>query len=762
MMQLLHFFIFFLMGCSKVFAISLLLEIPPQNPHFVGRDLLLQEIHEALQVESWIVITGAPGFGKSQVAKQYAYLHQNSYDIIWWFKVDHTLPFQFENFAISLNKTLPENEHIRIKGVTTDKLMMDTKQALHRQRKKCLFIFDEIENLEKFSPYVFGFPGFHNLVTTRKKIPPYKFFTVEKLQREEAFSLLKQLLVHETDADLKKLASYFRDYPLALATAASFLIAYPSVTIKTYLSSHDLQRDEDIPNTFGDSNTRNIYVTLKMALKALAQENLEACQVLKLLTLLHHTQIPFAYLEPFLKNIKASQSNHKILSVLYGQSLVEVKKSDNLNNVRISMHELIHQLMGDQISASEKQELLQHIISVIAEFFSGRSDTVCQRIVAEPEHLLHAQSIFDEARKIGYISLPLLSLKIHALDVVLCGLRDFEAGKALLENISQDQVALTSKADALSLEDQALLEAEWAFFSSSYFVDHEQALKHGEKALDLLTRIPNANEETIRVISNMAQAHILLGELDKGELLVQKGMPFLECSKSDVYNALFIYTWSLLYMSQGKLEEAIHLIDRYETLFSKITDYPTMEIYALFEKAEALAKKGSYTECEKVLTKTEKMIADFFGNRETSTHANLYISKALNILNNPRQISQAFSLLNKAIKIYKNTLHGEPKHFMQAFAYFVLGQLYEHQGKPTEAIQAYLQSEAIYNILLKEKAIDDISRLYAAMALLGIKTQDLSMTKLYTQQHIDIFGADHPRTLEIVAAADLRGMLVLE
>ncbi|HQS93120.1 MAG TPA: NB-ARC domain-containing protein [Alphaproteobacteria bacterium] len=762
MRLLLRLFIFFLVGCSKVFATPLLLEIPPQNPHFVGRQALLQVLHQALQTQPWVVITGGPGFGKTQIAKQYAYLHQNSYDIIWWFKVDHTLPHQFENFTAALNKALPENERIRHKGVTTDKLMMDIKQALHRQRKKCLFIFDEIDNLEKFSPFIFGFSDFHTLVTTRKKIPPYKSFTVEKLQRKEAISLLKQLLTYESDINLEKLASYFKDHPLALVTSASFLLAYPSITSSAYLSSHDLQRDEDNPNKCGDDNKQNITITLKMALKALSQENPEASQILKLLTLLHHTQIPFAYLDPFLKNIKASQSDHKILSVLYGQSLVEVKKSDNPNNVRLSMHELIHQLMGDQISASEKQDLFQHIIPVIAEFFSGRSDIICQKIVASPEHLLHAQSIFDEARKAGFISLSLLSLKIHALDVILCSLRDFESAKVLLEDISQDQSQLIPATGELSLEDQALLETDRTFFSSAYFADYEQAIKYGEKALDLLSQISDANEEKIRMIANMAQNHILRGELEKGELLIQKGIPFLERSKSDVYNALFVFAWSLLLVSQGNLEETIQLVDRYEPLFRKVTDYPTMAIYALFEKAEALAKKGRYTECKKVIIKTEKMISDFFGNRETSTHANLYVFKALNMLNDPCQVPHAFPLVNKAIEIYRNTFHGEAKHFMQAFSYFVMGQLYEHQGKPTEAVQAYLQSEAIYDVILKEKAMDDISRLYAAIALHGIKTQDLSMAKLYTQQHIGIFGADHPRTLEIVAKADQKGMLVLE
>ncbi|OZA41202.1 MAG: hypothetical protein B7X84_08375 [Alphaproteobacteria bacterium 17-39-52] len=332
----------------------------------------------------------------------------------------------------------------------------------------------------------------------------------------------------------------------------------------------------------------------------------------------------------------------------------------------------------------------------------------------------------------------------------------------LLEDISQDQSQLIPATGELSLEDQALLETDRTFFSSAYFADYEQAIKYGEKALDLLSQISDANEEKIRMIANMAQNHILRGELEKGELLIQKGIPFLERSKSDVYNALFVFAWSLLLVSQGNLEETIQLVDRYEPLFRKVTDYPTMAIYALFEKAEALAKKGRYTECKKVIIKTEKMISDFFGNRETSTHANLYVFKALNMLNDPCQVPHAFPLVNKAIEIYRNTFHGEAKHFMQAFSYFVMGQLYEHQGKPTEAVQAYLQSEAIYDVILKEKAMDDISRLYAAIALHGIKTQDLSMAKLYTQQHIGIFGADHPRTLEIVAKADQKGMLVLE
>ena len=99
---------------------------------------------------------------------------------------------------------------------------------------------------------------------------------------------------------------------------------------------------------------------------------------------------------------------------------------------------------------------------------------------------------------------------------------------------------------------------------------------------------------------------------------------------------------------------------------------------------------------------------------------------------------------------------------MQALAYQEIGNIYAKQGKYEEALQAYLKSETIYTTVLTTTAIDDVSRLYAAMAHLGLTTNDPELAQLYTRQHSDLFGLAHPRTMKLFAAGDERGMRVVQ
>ena len=94
--------------------------------------------------------------------------------------------------------------------------------------------------------------------------------------------------------------------------------------------------------------------------------------------------------------------------------------------------------------------------------------------------------------------------------------------------------------------DHALLEVDKNFFASAYLADYDKAIVHGEKALALLDGLGNTEEETIRMIANMSQNYILQGDLRQVDALIQKGIPLLKTSQSDVYNALFVFAWSFL------------------------------------------------------------------------------------------------------------------------------------------------------------------------------------------------------------------------
>ena len=75
---------------------------------------------------------------------------------------------------------------------------------------------------------------------------------------------------------------------------------------------------------------------------------------------------------------------------------------------RLSIHDLIHQLIGESIGIEAKKELIEKAAGVMLEVFSGTSEIFIKKIMKEPIHLLHAQKVCENAKKVGYSS-PLLT-----------------------------------------------------------------------------------------------------------------------------------------------------------------------------------------------------------------------------------------------------------------------------------------------------------------------------------------------------------------
>jgi hypothetical protein len=62
---------------------------PPKNPNFTGRTTILEDMHQILNSSSKVyVISGTGGMGKTQLAVEYLYRHENEYKYKWWLPVD--------------------------------------------------------------------------------------------------------------------------------------------------------------------------------------------------------------------------------------------------------------------------------------------------------------------------------------------------------------------------------------------------------------------------------------------------------------------------------------------------------------------------------------------------------------------------------------------------------------------------------------------------------------------------------------------------
>ena len=79
--------------------------LPQQNRFFYGREDELSEIAERfLNGASVQGLFGMGGVGKTQIALQYAHIHQADYDFIWWINAENSLVLQNSVSAFQIGR----------------------------------------------------------------------------------------------------------------------------------------------------------------------------------------------------------------------------------------------------------------------------------------------------------------------------------------------------------------------------------------------------------------------------------------------------------------------------------------------------------------------------------------------------------------------------------------------------------------------------------------------------------------------------------
>jgi hypothetical protein len=171
--------------------------VPPRNDAFIGREQLLDAIHEALAAaESTVVLHGAEGVGKSQIAIEYAYRYATEYELVWWMPAGYALkPGQPVARAVEPDEA-------------------------------CLLILDNASRPEEVAPFVSAGRA-HVLVTSENSRWPWVTVEVGAFTRSESRQLLRQ----RSDFDADRLAAALGDIPLAVAACA----AEDSMTANDYL-----------------------------------------------------------------------------------------------------------------------------------------------------------------------------------------------------------------------------------------------------------------------------------------------------------------------------------------------------------------------------------------------------------------------------------------------------------------------------------------------------------------------------------------------
>ena len=211
---------------------------------------------------------------------------------------------------------------------------------------------------------------------------------------------------------------------------------------------------------------------------------------------------------------------------------------------------------------------------------------------------------------------------------------------------------------------------------------------------------------------------------------------------------------------QGNYEDSLKVLSQADKFPHLEENFSTIYRGILYQKIETLINQGRLNEAMQNIKKLEENTKKFFQKRENTMYANVLMFRSIISLYKNKNIKKTIQDLSEAIQIFNDSFHGDKKHRNQARTHFILGKAYKSQNDFQKAFEKFALSEEIYDILLKNKKVDDVSDLYTELALLGTDLKDEGITHKYLKAHIDTFGLDHPRTERILTHLDRLNLVV--
>lgn len=255
--------------------------LPARNPHFTGRDELLDELRQALLQPSsnpmvqGRALHGLGGVGKTQIAVEYAHRYASSYDLAWW------IPAEQDASIANALRGLAGQLGVR-EDAEQDEMLVALWEGL--RRTGCwLLVFDNAEDARELERSWPRSGTGHVLVTSRNPamgglVPT---ILVPPLSPDEATAFLQKRTGSEDVVSATGVAEDLGYLPLALEQAGAYVeemrTSLPEYRerLKERASEHRDRLEERTPDVFAVGQPSYYEQTVRTTW-SMAQERAEA------------------------------------------------------------------------------------------------------------------------------------------------------------------------------------------------------------------------------------------------------------------------------------------------------------------------------------------------------------------------------------------------------------------------------------------------------------------------------------------------------
>ena len=318
------------------------------DPHFVGRDDTLAELHRALRAgnpaSAVQVITGLGGQGKTGLVVEYAFRHAAAYDLVWWIRAEDQATMRGDYVELAEELGLPAEKD--------DQAIAALRREL-RRRRNWLLIFDNAEDPGALFPLLPDRHSGHVLITARRRDWPHaETRDLDVLSVQAAAGYLQRTGQIADPGTARDLADALGCLPLALVQAASVIAEGMSAV--GYLDLLRQQSSRLFAEGRAADRDQTIAATWRLSMDRLADRSPAAVALFRLSAFLAADAIPLgcltagALMPPELAEALADPLElHRATAALGEYSLA--KTADGL----LSIHRLVQAVTRSELHDEE-------------------------------------------------------------------------------------------------------------------------------------------------------------------------------------------------------------------------------------------------------------------------------------------------------------------------------------------------------------------------------------------------------------------------
>ncbi|ABE04268.1 tetratricopeptide repeat protein [Rickettsia bellii] len=729
--------IIILLMSNNIFAREQISNLVTPVSYFIDHISQLKKIKSNLIKYKQSSLVGVSGMGKTQIARMYAYDKDNKadYDIIWFIDCNLDIDGQLVNLAKAINikaNTAVVSENI---NVVRKELM-----TYLTSKNRWLLVFDNLKigQNKKVANFINWEHNGNILFCSQDSESLPNIVKISAFEEKESKMLVENILESNNPESIEFLVQEFKGYPILMVQGSQILNQVQGLSLNEYKKK--IQEADD-----------KIKLNITLAISELSPS---AQKLLNEIALINNQ----SFSKEFLSSITSDKDHldDDIYNISKFALITNIEPNEN--NPIFEMHDVIVEKIL-QINENDNKENLYQLITNLLNTIP--KSLIKGNIFRKNKTVLDNIEIITQNAENYNISIyKILELKLNLLIqyVTAC---DLTRSKILVDWFDKNEKENNFKLLMMDNDEKGayatyLGRIGWYYSKNS---ESREAIEYFMKAKKVFEGVKEYGTSKSNIVFGLVISNVQLGNLKEAEANIQIMQDMFNQNLIDKTDAATLdYAKAHLFLAQGKYEEALKqinaTIDACIDNGMKPQDVFLTGLYLL--KIDILNNLKNYNDALPLLEEVynmkkpkEKEEYPIFGRIYTQ----MSIVK-LGLGNN----NEALEYAKKAVEAFlkdpnrsNKDVAASPDIYL-AKAFVAEGNAFASINKNEDAITAYATAENIYwnNYRENMKNVDAISIMYLNAAKASCHVPLKSFYKNFRDHHIEKFGEQHPRSIEIL------------